>query len=423
MTKKNAPQTSTTDFDPATLFFGAQPADSRFAEAFRTLRVNLLFSFMEKDLRTLLVTSAGPSEGKSLAVANLGYALAQTGKKVLLVDTDLRKPKLSLLVNGHEGRGLTPLFAEAFSHDVRSGSNEAFAFADLLWLLSFRKKSGILRLTQGENCVKCYIQKGRLADIQWLDGPSDPRLARFLPHGKAISPSDLAALSEEPLTGHRLASFFFREGEMRAEAMVDFMRRHIVEGVKIALQAKDGRFDFEEMALSDFSGIHLDQPLFDLHELKHLYWQAAAGAEAFIFLGQAVDRAIVRMEKEGLSVLPCGPRPPNPSEFLASGPMVFLIGFLKEHFDIVIFDSPPIIPTSDALILAPRVDGVVLMARSGVSDRKMAKKAVDQLHMAKANVLGMVLNQVDFKREGYYRYYSKYYGAYEKSGAPGEKSP
>ena len=79
------------------------------AEAFRTLRTNLQFTSPDRDLRTLLVTSAGPDEGKSTVVANLAVAWAQTGQQVILVGCDLRKPVLHHIFPIPNAPGLTSL--------------------------------------------------------------------------------------------------------------------------------------------------------------------------------------------------------------------------------------------------------------------------------------------------------------------------
>ena len=78
----------------------------------------------------------------------------------------------------------------------------------------------------------------------------------------------------------------------------------------------------------------------------------------------------------------------------------------------LIIDSSPVMPTSDALIIASLMDGVLLISRSGMINRKMVIKTVEQLQNAQANIMGIVLNRVDIKKEGYYKYYNKYYSKY-----------
>ena len=83
------------------------------AEAYRTLRTNLQFSSLDRPLRRVLVTSAGPDEGKSTAAANLAVTLAQGGAKVIVVDCDLRRPAQHTLFNLRNTAGLTTLFLPA----------------------------------------------------------------------------------------------------------------------------------------------------------------------------------------------------------------------------------------------------------------------------------------------------------------------
>lgn len=77
------------------------------AEAYRTLRTNLQFSTLDKPVRTVLVTSAGPDEGKSTTLCNLAVTIAQAGTKVLVVDCDLRRPVLHELLDLSNEKGLT----------------------------------------------------------------------------------------------------------------------------------------------------------------------------------------------------------------------------------------------------------------------------------------------------------------------------
>lgn len=82
-------------------------ARSHAAEAFRTLRTNLLFSAAVQSMRELVITSAGPSDGKSTTAANLAVAFAQQGQRVLLIDCDLRKPRIHQLFGHAQIPGLT----------------------------------------------------------------------------------------------------------------------------------------------------------------------------------------------------------------------------------------------------------------------------------------------------------------------------
>jgi len=85
---------------------------SPISEAYRILRTNLDFSSLDKPLRTLLVTSAGPEEGKSTVLANLAVVTAQAGKKVIIVDSDLRRPSLYRLFGLSNARGLTTMVVD-----------------------------------------------------------------------------------------------------------------------------------------------------------------------------------------------------------------------------------------------------------------------------------------------------------------------
>jgi len=125
---------------PSGLFLDKYPLNTRFSEAYRTLRTNLDFSFMEKACRSLLVTSAGAEEGKTITVANLAYTISRTGRSVLMVDADLRRPRLSRLNASQESSGLTGLLSDVFSTDLKSGPLGQFGMSDLYRLLSFKKR-------------------------------------------------------------------------------------------------------------------------------------------------------------------------------------------------------------------------------------------------------------------------------------------
>ena len=217
---------------------------SPISEAYRTFRTNIQYTKLDRELKALLVTSPGPGEGKSTSVANLAITMAQMGSKVLLIDSDLRRPILHSI----------------FNIDRRVGLSNVLV----------------------------------------------------------------------------------------------------------------GRATIEEAAQTT--------------------------------------------EIENLFVMPCGTLPPNPSELLGSSAMKTTLDAMKEKFDIVLFDSPPIIAVTDAAVLSSQLDGVILVIKSGQTDREAAFRAHTLLKNVKTRVLGALLNGVHIESMygSYYYYYHYYY--YGKDG-------
>ena len=219
------------------------------AETFRMIRTNLAFMSQDDPLRSIVVTSAMPLEGKTTIASNLAVTLAQFGRSVLLVDSDLRRPRL---------------------HRV----------------LEVENQSGLSTLVEGRSSWKASVQPTKV---------------------------------------------------------------------------------------------------------------------------------------DGLSVLTSGPIPPNPSELLHSEGFARVKAELLEHFDYVLFDSPPMGAVTDAAILAPQVDGVLLVVRAGTSTVHTVAGARKQLHSVSGRLLGAILNDADLRIKGY-RYGAGGY-AYRSAGgyAPVEK--
>lgn len=207
---------------------------SPVSEQYRTIRTNIQFSLIDKELKTLLVTSSGPGEGKSTTSANLAVVFADSGYRTLLVDADLRKPTV----------------AKTFS----------------------------------------------------------------LPNNIGLS----NALSER---------------------------------------------------------------------------------------GVGINQVVLNSGIPNLAILPSGPKPPNPSEMLGSTRMTDLIAEMKEHFDLIIFDMPPVVAVTDAQVIASKVDGTILVVREGISNKVSAEKAKNLLEIVGANVLGAVYNGATrAEDQGYYYY-------------------
>ena len=215
---------------------------SPIAEAFRSLRTNLQFASVDHPIRTILVTSPSPSDGKSTIAANLSTVIAQGGFKVTLLDGDLRRPNIHKVLGIANRLGLSTLFVQP--------------------------------------------------DLEITD---------------------------------------------------------ILQESKI----------------------------------------------------------------EGLSVLTAGEIPPNPSELLGSEKFISILENIKERTDIVVIDSPPVMAVTDSAVLAPRVDGVLLVIKPGTTNLAASKQAVEQLNHVGANILGVVLNELEVSRaRSKYYHYNGYYYAY-----------
>jgi capsular exopolysaccharide synthesis family protein len=208
-------------------------------EAFRTLMTNIQFAKVDRPCRSIVVTSAIPGEGKTTSVANFGAAAAETGARVLVVDSDLRRPTLHKVFGLDNARGLTTALVESLP------------FADLA------------------------------------------------------------------------------------------------------------------------------QPT-------------------------AVPN---------LALLPSGPHAPNPTTLVGSARMRELLEGAQAAFDLILCDSPPVLSVADSLALAARCEGVILVVAAGRITHEVLRRAIDQIEGVNGRILGAVLNRVNLRKNGYYRYYKYYHAA------------
>jgi Mrp family chromosome partitioning ATPase/uncharacterized protein involved in exopolysaccharide biosynthesis len=243
---------------------GAAPPFSVGVEAFRMLRTSLVWCDQGDEMKTLVVTSAAPGEGKTMTSANLSVTFAYDGLRVLLIDCDLRRPRLHGLFQVPRSPGLMELLTP--SYDGSNGANS----------LTF-----------------------------------DPSA---------------------------------------------------------------GRTDS----------------------------------------GRPITDVIRSTQVRGLSLLTCGALPTNPSGLLSGVRMRVLLKELAKSFDLVILDTPPVLATADAGILAALADGVLLVVRAGQTDRVAAKRAHHQLVNVGARVVGTVLNDPGGEVSQYGDYYYPYDYAVEE---------
>lgn len=203
------------------------------AEQFRMVRTNLEFSIVDKDLKSFLVTSLAPGAGKSTMSTNLAATFATQGKKVLLVDTDMRKPTIHKILKMKNNEGLSTL------------------------------------ITSKAAAIFEYIEK---------------------------------------------------------------------------------------------------------------------------------------TEFENMYVLTSGATPPNPAELISSKRMEQLIEEMEQAFDLVIFDTPPVLAVADSQIMAGKVDGTLFVLRKGVDTKEQIQSANERMESVNANILGAIYNRIEPSDDAYYYY-------------------
>jgi succinoglycan biosynthesis transport protein ExoP len=140
--------------------------------------------------------------------------------------------------------------------------------------------------------------------------------------------------------------------------------------------------------------------------LGHYFGLESAVGITSILRRQARLRDALQNAGPNLRVLPSGPLPPNPAELLGSQSMATLLDQLAVDADVVILDAPPVLPVTDAVVLATQVDGVIVVARHGKTLRSAATEASRRLRGVNADVVGVVLNGVPVSeaREYYVEY-------------------
>jgi capsular exopolysaccharide synthesis family protein len=127
-----------------------------------------------------------------------------------------------------------------------------------------------------------------------------------------------------------------------------------------------------------------------------------------------LDQLIRATGIEGLSLLSSGSFPPNPTELLGSDKMRQTLEELMRAYDMVVIDSPPLMPVSDGLLLSTMVDGVVLVVNSEHTARQQSRAALARLEFARAKIFGVVLNKVNIKSPDYRFYQHYYYSHYSR---------
>ena len=145
----------------------AQAPRSAAAEAYRTLSTNIQFSSLDRDVRTLLITSVGPDEGKSIVLANLAITMAEGGRRVVMVDCDLRRPSLHQIFGLADQPGLTTMML----NESLAPPLQATPFANVSLVASGPLPPNPAELISSERFTRVLATIGAEADVVLVDAP------------------------------------------------------------------------------------------------------------------------------------------------------------------------------------------------------------------------------------------------------------
>jgi succinoglycan biosynthesis transport protein ExoP len=153
---------------------------------------------------------------------------------------------------------------------------------------------------------------------------------------------------------------------------------------------------------------------------SYLDLEGSVGLTTVMTNEASLEEALQPWGPDNLKVLLSGDLPPNPSELLGSSQAEALFRSITEKFDVTIFDCPPLLPVTDAALLAKSLGGAILVVGTGRVEVRELKKTVESLETAGANLLGVILNFVPVRTVGQYK---QVYGRTDKSpkSAPSEE--
>ena len=123
-----------------------------------------------------------------------------------------------------------------------------------------------------------------------------------------------------------------------------------------------------------------------------------------LLVGNKKLESVANKYNDNLSIVPAGKIPPNPAEMLASKAMTAFLEEMKNYFDYIVLDTPPLQAVTDAQVLSTKADGSLIIIRAGVTKKEAINNAVSIIKKVKGNIIGTVLNVAETKKDKYYYY-------------------
>ncbi len=372
-----------------------------------------LSEHLQRGVKTYVITSSGPGEGKSTITAGLGRALARSGRQsVVIVDTDRYRPTLHRLFGLENRRGLGELLSELYHLDIGRETPSQFGIGDWLEVLEAQSKSGELLVRDGTQQFRLAIHHGQIRSIQMPQHGEDMRLGHLLVRSGRISTEQRdRALGLQRTASRPLGEVLLGLGYVDRDGLGGVLTAQIRESLRCLLALRRPECSFTETAeayLPATSGQHAEAPTNDM--LGDNVLDKLSGYLKRPFLTNQIPSFLLDTSIEKLKVLTSGTVPYTLLDESYSQPFSRLLERLARIFDVVLVDSPPVAMASPAEMLASMADGVIMVVKADGYDLEIVRQAKAQLERSSPNFVGVVLNQLDMRHADPLLHY---YGAYQ----------
>ena len=357
--------------------------------------------FAAQDKRRLLITSSGPGEGKSTITAELGRTLARSGRtSVALVDTDRFRPTLHRLFGLENGRGLGDLLTEIEELDLMKEDARQFGVGDWLEFLHVQSRSGRLRISEGASAYVVALQKGGVVSVSEENAAEDRRLGSLLvSRGHLSQVQKDEALRLQTDVRRPLGDVILGLGYVGPDELQAALRNQFTERLRRILNMRRPSCSFTESSDAYFAtSMGRQFEYANGSAIDSYVAQQIGGALKQPYMASQVSGYLRDTHLDNLKVMTSGTAPYDLVDTVSASPFSYVLGHLSRAFDLVLIDSPPVAVASPAETLAHEVDGVLMVVRAEGLDVQVIQRAKELLEKRGANLLGVVLNQVDLRQ-------------------------
>lgn len=377
-----------------------QQSQCQFSEAFRRLRASIDSNLYGGEKRCYIISSSRPKEGKTSVTSNLSQVLAETGKRILVIDGDLRKHSLTEKLNLINAKGFSNLIGESLSVPLRHGKIQDYGLRDILTLIELQKRYCIMRLRDSYNRFELHFNQGIFVDINWTNRPDSKRLGSVLVENNFLSSDEAEiALAQQKKTDRSLGNILLMLGMIDITNLQKFLSLQIMEAMKVAFEIKDGEFSIHPVT----------EDYIDLNKKGNFDFQNIAKElkpenHETSYLADTINKSICITDDQNIYFMPSGNLLLPPTRLLKIENIEFVIKYCKKKFDVILIDTPPISNVSDTLIIAPATNGVLLVVevdKTNISDVKFTKECLENI---KAKIIGVVMNKCNDKENKYEMY-------------------